>query len=156
MKESLKNILTIKKLAKIRAIIHIVEIPAMVVLIIIMVITTLHSTPTKTPFGSSIGLIVFFIIFIVSFIALGITSFVFAILLIVNSTSMHVPTKDCKNEEVKEEVKTFKTTALVCSILAIFFGLILDIIIWVISNTKIRFLKEKIKEQKKQEEAKVE
>ena len=128
MKESLKNILTIKKLAKIRAIIHIVEIPAMVVLIIIMAITTLHSTPTKTPFGSSIGLIVFFIIFLVSFIALGITSFVFAILLIVNSTSMHVPTKDCKNE-VKEEVKTFKTTALVCSILAIFFGLILDIII---------------------------
>jgi len=69
-------------------------------------------------------------------------------LLLVNSTSIYISSKKNNDEEVIEKIRLFKMVALICSILSIFFGLMLDVVIWVLSNTNIKFLKEKIEEQK--------
>jgi len=71
---------------------------------------------------------------------------IFSIRLIIYSSSIYISSK-YNTEEVTEEIKTFKSFFLVCSILSIFFGLKMSIVLWIIANKKINFLEEKIKEQ---------
>jgi len=50
-------------------------------------------------------------------------------LLLVNSTSIYISSKKNNDEEVIEKIRLFKMVALICSILSIFFGLMLDVVI---------------------------
>jgi len=147
MKKSLKNIQKIKQLAKIKWIINIIAFPIMISLLILSTILLLKITSTHK---ISIFAIIIFVFFVILSLFLSIENLVLSIFLIINSASIYV-SYTYKNKEIKlaEQIKTFRNSVLIYSILSIFFGLglIVDPIIWIMSKTKIRFLKEKIKEQ---------
>jgi len=176
MKRPLKKISKIKSLAKAKSIINIITTSILIPLIILAIIGSITKgaqTPPKnlnsaTGAGAGAGavvalvtLVAFFVIMIyVLIFGAFITNIVLAILLIVSSSSIYISSKKNK-AEVIEQVTAFKTPALIWSIFSLicsvlpFFILIPDIILWVKSSKKIRFLKEKIEEQEEQEEAKV-
>ena len=131
MKKTLKNILRIRNLAHIKFMINIFAILFLIIII------------NNNSFNSEIR---FYIVVFALGILPGIANLVLAILLIVNSTSIYIPSKDC-NDEVVEELKTFKTTVLVWSILSILFNVIADLVIFIMSRTKSKMLREEIQEQ---------
>ena len=145
MKKSLKNIQKIKQLAKIKWIINIIAFPIMISLLILTTILFLKIISTHK---TSIFAIIISVFFVILSLFLGVENLVLSILLIINSTSIYVSYKN-KEIELVEQMKTFRNSILIYSILSIFFGLglIVDPVIWIMSKTKIRFLKEKIKEQ---------
>jgi len=137
MKKVLEGIKKVKDFAKIATILKlVVNILAIIFLVIIIVSAAINSP----------GLFLFaLILFIIISIAGGILKIVFLILLLVNSTSIY--TNDIKNNNVKEVVDSYKTTILILSIIAFFlFSFIMFIIMWVISNSKIKFLEQEIEE----------
>ena len=147
MKKLLENIQKIKHLAKTKCILNIVIISIIIIFAITknIIIPSLPYSYSPVYHTLSKCLSVFIIIFVVFIVG---ANLVLAILLLVNSTSIYISSKKNNDEEVIEKIRLFKMVALICSILSIFFGLMLDVVIWVLSNTNIKFLKEKIEEQK--------
>ena len=148
MKKLLENIQKIKQLAKTKCILNIVIISIIIIFAVTKNIIIPNLTLDYLPAYRTLTkcLSVFIIIFIVFIVG---ANLVLAILLLVNSTSIYISSKKNNDEEVTEKIRLFKIVTLICSILSIFFGLMLDIVIWVLSNANIKFFKEKIEEQKK-------
>ena len=129
MEETLKNIKKIKIWAREKVILNII-FP--IFIIIFPLFSSRKFDSWTTP-----------VVFLIGFILMNL---VFSIRLIIFSSSIYISSK-YNTEEVTEEIKTFKSFFLVCSILSIFFGLKMSIVLWIIANKKINFLEEKIKEQ---------
>jgi len=137
MKNLLKDISAIRSLAKIKFLLNLIFFPFIIVLI-------------SKHLSLSHSLYVFLIVFAV---ICEIVNLFLSVSLIINISSIYISSKN-NAEETVYQIRKYETTALTCAFLEIFFGLLFDLIIWVISNMKIRFLEEKIKEEK--EEAEVE
>jgi len=79
-------------------------------------------------------------VFVISFFTLyvSISNFVYFILIIKNIESIYVFYIDDKN--IKQVVETYKKTALIFVILALFFALVMYIVLWIYTSSKLDYL----------------
>ena len=132
MKNLLEDISAIRSLTKIKFLLNLIFFPFIIVLI-------------SKHLSLSHSLYVFLIVFAV---ICEIVNLFLSVSLITNITSIYISSKN-NEEEMVYQIRKYETTVLTCAFLEIFFGLLFDLIIWVISNMKIRFLEEKIKKRKR-------
>jgi len=127
LKELLTKIKSIKKVSKILTFLIIIP------LVLILILSSTTGTSTQVKASPPLAAIILICL----------------IILLVKSCSIHFD--NITNYETKEIIRSYKSKAIVCSVLAIiliFFFWIMTIIIWVMSKGIIRFLEEKIEEQK--------
>jgi len=155
MEKILEKTFNIKKLAKSGAILDLIFLIGAVVFLIIMLViysfcpvSYIPNPVYNIPDLAFIFAKISYILFVVLICCFSATNVIFAILLIINSYWIFVTQKIKEDEESKLIIKSYKSTILVLSFLALFFSIIFLVIIWILSKTQINFLEKKIEELK--------
>jgi len=91
-------------------------------MISLLILTTILFLKIISTHKTSIFAIIISVFFVILSLFLGVENLVLSILLIINSTSIYVSYKN-KEIELVEQMKTFRNSILIYSILSIFFGL---------------------------------